>query len=477
MAGNWRDQFQGWSDPKDIAPPNSPAGGGGPGSFRQPPQAGYLGAGSSLPHPNSPAARLIVWHLELPQVDFMERVTAVYHAITVARDYVPKAVFEATGQELGDLVKGLIPGLLMFMGVLGVTTAVGTLAGAALGAILGGGVGALPGAGVGAEAGFDLGLALLNYLGVGFLVVYIGKRLLQAMSVATGAIRMAWDSVDNPTTERLAVDRAARKLAYAVGLVIRGLLQGIVAYLLAKGTAQAASRVPELVGRLRASKLGAGFAGWIERNWKALIGDTKLQDETGLSDSGSGGGGGGEGGNSEASKTGTNAPQPTPVSKAPAPEPPKAAPAKSGAPPGKYPYDLTKGVDTGQPILFGQKGVSPNFSDGGLFKGADVNEIAAKLKSGELSPDDLPVKYIWVNGAKVVVNNRSLTALSKAGMAPTNTIDMTGKLPASGPDSLPSVLGRLDEMGGQPSTSIPIRSTNDWNSPPRETVTIPGPGD
>ena len=64
-------------------------------------------------------------------------------------------------------------------------------------------------------------------------------------------------------------------------------------------------------------------------------------------------------------------------------------------------------------------------------------------------------------------------ALSKAGMKPTNSIDMTGKLPETGPDSLPSVLGRLDEMGGKPSDSIPIRENSDWNSPARELVGLP----
>jgi len=138
--------------------------------------------------------------------------------------------------------------------------------------------------------------------------------------------------------------------------------------------------------------------------------------------------------------------------------------------PGKH--DLSPGEDGGKPILFGQKGVSPNFSEKGRFRGADIDEVAAKLKNGDLSAADVPVQYIWVDGQKVVVNNRSLTVLSKAGLKPTNVIDMTGRLPAKGPDSLDSVLGRLDEMGGVPSKSIPIRSTSDWNSPTREWVTI-----
>jgi hypothetical protein len=139
-------------------------------------------------------------------------------------------------------------------------------------------------------------------------------------------------------------------------------------------------------------------------------------------------------------------------------------------------YDTTPGVDTGQPILFGQANVSPRFSKGGLFKGADVDEVVARLQRGELSPDDLPVQYIWVDGQKMVVNNRSLTALSKAGMKPTRTVDMTGKLGEGGDDSLASVLGRLETMeGNKPSATISVRESHeDWGSAAREVVTVPG---
>jgi hypothetical protein len=136
-------------------------------------------------------------------------------------------------------------------------------------------------------------------------------------------------------------------------------------------------------------------------------------------------------------------------------------------------YDLTPRPDTGQQIKFGQRGVSPDFSSKGRFQGASIDEIAAKLKAKELTPDDLPVEFIWVNGEKVVINNRSLTTLTKAGFKPTKMVDMTGRLPKEGPDSLESVLERLEEMGGKPSNSIPIRSTDDRNSPAREVITLP----
>jgi len=143
--------------------------------------------------------------------------------------------------------------------------------------------------------------------------------------------------------------------------------------------------------------------------------------------------------------------------------------------PAGYEYDLTPGtLQPGQPILFAQIGVSPDFSSKGRFQGASIDNVAGRLRSGALQPDDMRVQYIWVNGQPVVVNNRSQTTLSKAGMQPTNTQDMTGQLPAASddPDRLPSVLNRLDEMNGQPSDSMPIRETSSRDSPIREVVPL-----
>jgi hypothetical protein len=151
------------------------------------------------------------------------------------------------------------------------------------------------------------------------------------------------------------------------------------------------------------------------------------------------------------------------------------APTRTTLKVGEHTYDLTPGVDMGQPIKFGQRAISPKFSKRGLFKGASVEEVAAMLKNGTLSPDDIPVQYIWVNGEKMVVNNRSLTALSLAGKEPTRAIDMTGNLPEKGPDSLSSVVGRLEEMeGNRPASTIGIRERQaDHESPVVKTVPLP----
>ncbi|EQA38401.1 hypothetical protein LEP1GSC047_2113 [Leptospira inadai serovar Lyme str. 10] len=138
---------------------------------------------------------------------------------------------------------------------------------------------------------------------------------------------------------------------------------------------------------------------------------------------------------------------------------------------GTFQYDLSKGIDTGQPVKFGQKGVSPDFSKAGKHEGASIDEVAARLKSGDINPRNFKVEYIWVNGEKVAVNNRSLTAATKAEVLDKIKYeDVTGILPETGPDSLSSVLKRLNEMNGKPSRTIPIRQTGDWNSPAKEIV-------
>jgi len=175
-------------------------------------------------------------------------------------------------------VKGIIPALLAALAVLAVTTAFGAGAGAIIG-FFAGVVGAGPGAAVGAGVGFDAGLSLLEVLGLGFLVAYIGTSLLNAMEKSVHAAEEAWVSVDHRELKDRLIDAAAHQFAEAVALVFRGVLQGIVAFLLAKGSAAAASRVGELIAQLRNSKIGAGFADWIESNWRRLIDEPKLKGE------------------------------------------------------------------------------------------------------------------------------------------------------------------------------------------------------
>lgn len=147
-------------------------------------------------------------------------------------------------------------------------------------------------------------------------------------------------------------------------------------------------------------------------------------------------------------------------------------------------YDLTPGRGS-CPVYFGQASIQPEFSRSGFFKGASLDEVVARVRARELSPDEIPIQFIWVDGKRVAINNRSLAVLYKAGLAPTRLIDQTGRLPERGPDTLESVLRRLEGLGGKPSTEIGIRTRGigldgrlkeaaEWDAPIGEYVSMPG---
>jgi hypothetical protein len=276
VGGDWREWFRGGASREGWTHPDSPNGGTGPGFSRPPMGCGDWSA-SRVPHPDSPAGRHFDW-FSLSRIDTDDRALCVLDAVSLARQRAPRAILEATGHELGAIVDGIIPGLLICLAVLTATSLLGTVAGAAIGA-LAFGVGAAPGAAIGATAGLHAGLVLLEWLGLAFLAGYIASSVAQAAVVAAEGVEIAWRAMDRPRDRSLEISRAADCLATALGLVFRGVLQGIVAFLLAKGTAVAAGRVSELIAHLRTSRLGARFAFWVEGNWRALIENPRFSAE------------------------------------------------------------------------------------------------------------------------------------------------------------------------------------------------------
>jgi ADP-ribosyltransferase exoenzyme len=307
-VSDWREDFVSRSE-DGLMHPDSPAGGGGPGQFRV---RNLASTPSDVPHPLSPAARAFDW-LSLPLLDLHDRAEAVLEAMRLAPQHAPSEIAAATGEELGALLEGLIPGLLTCLCVVGATTAIGGAAGAAIGA-LAGGIGAVPGAALGASAGLEAGVALLDVLGLGFLADAIVTSVEGATRKAGLAVHEAWHSVDDPRSRWFHVDHAARGLAQSLGILMHGVLQGVVAFLTAKGGSAIASRVPELVAKLRSSRLGQGFASWVERRAPALLENERLKPS--LAPEPSGG----------ATPELAAAPEP-----APAPRPPR--PSKPATPP------------------------------------------------------------------------------------------------------------------------------------------------
>jgi hypothetical protein len=111
-------------------------------------------------------------------------------------------------------------------------------------------------------------------------------------------------------------------------------------------------------------------------------------------------------------------------------------------------------------------------------------DLAAKLKAGDLTPDDFPIQFIWIDGKRVTLNNRSLTALYKAGKRPTKLIDRTETPSAQSHEELASALRRLEGMAGKPSTEMLVRTAglgadgqpkepSDWDAPIGEIVSMP----
>jgi hypothetical protein len=101
-------------------------------------------------------------------------------------------------------------------------------------------------------------------------------------------------------------------------------------------------------------------------------------------------------------------------------------------------------------IAFGQKGVSPTFGHG-KFKGRSIEEVSNGLTTGEISPDELPIKFVMRGSRRVAVNNRSLLTLRRANLEPTMTEDVSGV-----PYFERRVGVSLAEMGG-PSDEITVR--------------------
>jgi hypothetical protein len=96
----------------------------------------------------------------------------------------------------------------------------------------------------------------------------------------------------------------------------------------------------------------------------------------------------------------------------------------------------------GAEVQFAQKGVKPTFSEKGFFAGRSIDDVAAALRNGTMSPDQLPLNVITRDGVTYTLNNRSLMALRRGGQQPTILNDMTGH-----PEWEPRLTGRLKEIG------------------------------
>ena len=100
-------------------------------------------------------------------------------------------------------------------------------------------------------------------------------------------------------------------------------------------------------------------------------------------------------------------------------------------------------------MKFGQASVKSRFAHS-PFAGMSIGAVAVGLRAGRIAPDQLPIECIGRHGERIALNNRSLLALRRAGLAPTRLIDRTG---------VPQFEQLLDAhlAGGQPSDCLRVR--------------------
>lgn len=77
---------------------------------------------------------------------------------------------------------------------------------------------------------------------------------------------------------------------------------------------------------------------------------------------------------------------------------------------------------------YAQRAYSQAFSEGGVFAGQTVDEVAAALRSGQLKPADMPIQYIVKEGNTLILNTRSAQALEQAGVPRSqwNAVNVSG---------------------------------------------------
>ena len=242
----------------------------------------------------------------------MRRMSNVAQALWFAKNKLSSAVRTETGEALEEVLSGILPALLMALVIVAGSSLVGASIGAIAGGFFGLGVGAVPGAIAGGTTGFTAGMWILEWMGLAFLAVHVGKNMYQVGRLLESGFNDAWGwgardrhHIDHMpgnwkksygstfgrggyschvTRDQLsdvpgfsAVTRASEKFAQAVAVLIRLVLEGIVLYLTARGIA----KLPELVAQLRNSRLGAGFATWVENNHLRLMNNPKLKQIAG----------------------------------------------------------------------------------------------------------------------------------------------------------------------------------------------------
>lgn len=150
---------------------------------------------------------------------FIERAGQLWddfaHAVGLSWQYIGEALRRHGEEAIMKALESLVVVAIGAIAILALSTAIGAAVGA-----LAGGVGAAPGA----AAGFEVGIIILQWLGLALLVTWIGQAIWDIASAFTKFIGMVWEARGDED----ALDRAARQHAEAWGVLFEKVIEAIV---------------------------------------------------------------------------------------------------------------------------------------------------------------------------------------------------------------------------------------------------------
>lgn len=160
-------------------------------------------------------------------------------AIALSGRHIPAAIARHAEESIISILQSLMLLAVGAVAILALSTAIG----AAIG-FFAGGVGAAPGA----AAGFEVGMAIVEWLGLGFLVAWIATSVARIGSAFATFIGTVW----NARGDREVLERAAVEFAEAIGVLVGVLIEAIVMWAVGQGLSRA------LAG-LRNTAIGRAF--------------------------------------------------------------------------------------------------------------------------------------------------------------------------------------------------------------------------
>ena len=155
-------------------------------------------------------------------------------AVELSKRDLPVAIRRHVEASLHDILEALVAMLVTAIGILAVTTAVGA-------AVSGG---------TGAGIGFEVGMKFLEWLGLGFLLAWLGDAMKTVGTAFGHFVSTVWHARGN----REQLEKGASQFAEAVGLLVAKLFEGIAAFAATRGAGTA-------LGALKNSRFGKALGG------------------------------------------------------------------------------------------------------------------------------------------------------------------------------------------------------------------------